>query len=222
MHFNKLFAFFKLYWLKASRAYVMAWFPSSVSRSVCPSVRSSFSCLRDKVYTFGRIFVKLSQFVHVINSLNHIDFQNNLTISLGKVVILSWKFAILVYAIKSIFLVGFSWNFHSSSISSIALTLLIFGQSVWESSHFNFNLICNFCLRDKENIFGRILVKLTQVVHLINSFNPIDFQKRKKIGQSVWESSHFKLNICNSCLRDKVHIFWSDFRETYTVCTSYQ
>ena len=48
------------------------------------------SCLRDKVYIFGQIFVKLSQFVHLINSFNPIDFEKkNQIISKGKVAILS-------------------------------------------------------------------------------------------------------------------------------------
>ena len=47
-------------------------------------------------------------------------------------------------------------------------------------------------------------------IYLINSFNPIDFGKKektkKKTGQSVRESSHFKLKICISCLCDTVCI----------------
>ena len=52
-------------------------------------------------------------------------------------------------------------------------------------------------------------MKLTQFVHLINSFNPIDL--KKKSDNQYGKSSHFKLNICNSCLCDKVHIFGQIF-----------
>ena len=45
------------------------------------------SCLHDKVYIFGRIFVKLSQFFYLINSSNPIDFEKNWTISKWKVAI---------------------------------------------------------------------------------------------------------------------------------------
>ena len=48
---------------------------------------------------------------------------------MGKVTILSWKFAFFVYAIKSTFLVEFSWNLHSLSILSLASTLLIFKKN---------------------------------------------------------------------------------------------
>ena len=41
------------------------------------------------------------------------------------------------------------------------------------------------CLHDKVYIFGRIFMKLTQFVSLINSLNPIDFEKKKKIRHSV-------------------------------------
>ena len=56
-----------------------------VRPSVHPSVHPSFSYLRDKVYIFGWIFVKLTQFDYLINSFNPIDFQTNRTISVGKV-----------------------------------------------------------------------------------------------------------------------------------------
>ena len=69
----------------------------SVRASVCPSV-SLFL-----VYGIKSTFL-------VINSLNPIDFQKNRTISIGKVAILSWKFAFLVYATKSTVLVGSLWN----------------------------------------------------------------------------------------------------------------
>ena len=64
----------------------------SIRLSVCPSVHPSvslFSCLQDKVYIFAWIFMKLTQFAYLINSLNSIDFQKNLTIIMGKVAILS-------------------------------------------------------------------------------------------------------------------------------------
>ena len=93
------------------------------------NLKFCISCLSDKVYVCGRIFVKLTQFVYLINSLNPIDFHKNLTIRIGKVAILSKKFAFLVYMMKSTF-------------------------------------------------FGRIFVKLTQFVYLINSSNPIDFEKQ--------------------------------------------
>ena len=67
---------------------------------------------------------------------------------------------------------------------------------------------CGFRLSDKVYIFGWIFMKLTQFVHLINSFNPIDFQK---IENQFWKSSHFKLKICISCLRNKVYIFGQIF-----------
>ena len=35
-------------------------------------------------FLFGWIFVKLTHFVHLINTFNPIDFQKNLTISMGK------------------------------------------------------------------------------------------------------------------------------------------
>ena len=44
------------------------------------------SCLHVLVYIFGRIFVKLTQFVHLINSF---DFEKNWTISKEKVSILT-------------------------------------------------------------------------------------------------------------------------------------
>ena len=48
------------------------------------------SCLRNKVHIFDEIFMKLTQFVYLINSFNRIDFQKkNWTISIGKVAILS-------------------------------------------------------------------------------------------------------------------------------------
>ena len=54
-------------------------------------LKTCISCLCDKVYIFGRIFVKLTQFVYLINSFNPIDLKKkpNLTISKGKVAILS-------------------------------------------------------------------------------------------------------------------------------------
>ena len=79
------------------------------------------SCLRDKVYIFGRIFMNITQLVNLINSFNTIDFEKkNQKISMGNLAILSSKFAFLVYAIKSTFLVGFLWNLHCLSISSTA------------------------------------------------------------------------------------------------------
>ena len=46
------------------------------------------SCLRDTVCICGQIFMKLAQFVYIINSLNPFDFEKNRTISRGKVAIL--------------------------------------------------------------------------------------------------------------------------------------
>ena len=64
----------------------------------------------------------------------------------------------------------------------------------------------NAGLQDKVYIFGRIFVKLTQLVYLINSFNPIEFEKKSE--NQYGKSSHFKLKFCISCLRDKVYIFY--------------
>ena len=63
--------------------------------------------------------------------------KKNRIISKGKVAILSWQFAFLVYAINSAFVVRFSWNLHNVSISSTVWTVLILkikknGQSVRE------------------------------------------------------------------------------------------
>ena len=46
--------------------------------------------------------MKLAQFVYINDSLNPIDFEKNLTISKGKIAILHWKFAFLVYTIVCI------------------------------------------------------------------------------------------------------------------------
>ena len=158
----------------------MVWFLSSVCRFIHLSV-SLFLVYAIKVNIFGPIFVKLTQFVHLIDSFNPIDFQKYLTVSMGKGAILSWKFAFLVYVIKSAFLVGFAWNLHSLSMLSIASTILILKK--WEnqygkSRHFKLKN-CNSCLRNKVYIFGRIFVKLIQFVYLINSLNPIDLKKKK-------------------------------------------
>ena len=40
-----------------------------------------------------------------------------------------------------------------------------------------------FCLHDKVYIFGWIFVELTQFVYLINSFNPIGFQKHRTVRE---------------------------------------
>ena len=56
------------------------------------------------------LFLKLTQFVHLIIGFSPIDIDKNWRISMGKVAILSWKFAFLVYRIKSAFVVRFSWN----------------------------------------------------------------------------------------------------------------
>ena len=147
--------------------------------------------------------MKLTQFVHLINGFNPIDFQKSRTISMGKVAILSWKFAIFVSVRKSTFLVWILWNLHSLSILSIASTLLIFKKyrlSVWKGSHFKLK-IC--CLSDKVYISSLILVKLTQFVH--QWLQPIWFWKKK------WKISMGKLlilswKICISCLLDRICI----------------
>ena len=59
---------------------------SVICLSLRLSVHLSFPCLRDKAYIFVRIFMKLSQFAHLINSFNPIDFQKK---SDNKVAILS-------------------------------------------------------------------------------------------------------------------------------------
>ena len=64
----------------------------------------SNSCLRDKVFICCQIFVKLAQFVYLINSFNAIVFEKNLTNSMGKVAISSLKFTFLAYAI--VFILG--------------------------------------------------------------------------------------------------------------------
>ena len=46
-------------------------------------------CVRNEVYILVWIFMKLTQFVHLINSFNPIDFEKNRTISQGKIAILS-------------------------------------------------------------------------------------------------------------------------------------
>ena len=50
-----------------------------------------------------KIFVKLTQFVHLIKRSNPIDFGKNLTINDGKVAISSRKFPVLVYFFGHIF-----------------------------------------------------------------------------------------------------------------------
>ena len=72
------------------------------------TLKICISCLRNKVYIFGWIFVKLTQFVYLINSSNPIEFDKIQTFSEGKVAILSGKFAFLVYVIKSTILGRFS------------------------------------------------------------------------------------------------------------------
>ena len=47
-------------------------------------------------------------------------------------------------------------------------------------------------------------MKLAQFVYLIHSFKPIDFEK--KSNKQYGKSSHFKLKISNTCLRDKMCI----------------
>ena len=44
-----------------------------------------------------------------------------------------------------------------------------------------------FCSREKVYFLYLIFLKLKQLVYLINSFNPIDFEKKKKNGQLVRE-----------------------------------
>ena len=146
------------------------------------------------VYTFGRIFVKLTQFIYLINSFNPIDFQKNWKISMGKVAILSWKFEFLIYTIKSTFLVRFSWNLHSVSISSIPSTLLIFKKN-WTIS------LGKVAILSWKFAFPVYMIKSTflvgfswnlQFVHLINSSNPIDFEKNRtirkgKVAILIWK-----------------------------------
>ena len=64
------------------------------------------------------------------------------------------------------------------------------------------------CLRDKVYIFGRSFVKLTQFVYIINSLNPIDFEKS---DNQQGKSSHFKSIICISCLCYKVCFCFQNF-----------
>ena len=73
-----------------------------------------------------------------------------------------------------------------------------------KSSHFKLKTFIS-CLRNKVFIFVQISVKLTQFVYLIDSFNPIDFEKKN--DKQYGKSSHFKFKISISCLRDKVCIF---------------
>ena len=94
----------------------------------------SCSCLRSKVYSFGKIFVKLKQFVHFIKSFNPTDF--------GKKI----------------------------------------GQSEGKSSHFKLK-ICISCLCNTACICCQIFVKLGQFACIINSLNPIDFQKNWTISR---------------------------------------
>ena len=55
-------------------------------------------------------------------------------------------------------------------------------------------------------------MKLAQFVYIINSLNPVDFEKKKKkIEQSVRESSHFKLKICIPYLCNTVCIYGQIF-----------
>ena len=70
-------------------------------------IKISLSCLRNTVCICCQIFMKLTHFIYIINSLKPNDFKQNLPISKGKVAILSWKFAFSVYAIKSTSLVRF-------------------------------------------------------------------------------------------------------------------
>ena len=50
-------------------------------------LKNCISCLGDKVYIFGRIFMKFTQVLYE-NSFNPTDFSQNQTISMGKVAIL--------------------------------------------------------------------------------------------------------------------------------------
>ena len=54
--------------------------------------------------------MNLAHFVYIINSFNPIDFEQNLTISEGKVAILSLSFAFFVYVIKAVSAVRFLLN----------------------------------------------------------------------------------------------------------------
>ena len=89
----------------------------------CPSV-SLFLVYAIKP-TFLVWFLWNLQSFHLINSFNSIDFENNLQLSKGKVAIFCWKFEFLVYMMQSAFVVRFSWNLHSLSISQTAWMLLI-------------------------------------------------------------------------------------------------
>ena len=88
-------------------------------------------CLHDIVYNFVRIFVKLAQFVNLLS------LKKNQTISKGKVAISIWKICISCVR-NTVYMVKFSWNLHSFSISSTAWTILIFQkiESSEKSSHF--------------------------------------------------------------------------------------
>ena len=59
------------------------------------------------------------------------------------------------------------------------------------------------CLCDKVCICCQIFVKLAQIVYLINSFNPLDFEKNPTNNMG---KSHFRLKISISCLSDNVCI----------------
>ena len=72
--------------------------------------------------------------------------------------------------------------------------LALLAESQQSACHGVVSIICPVCLSVslflvKVYISGGIFVKLAQFAHLINSFNPVDFEKKKKkkIGQSVRE-----------------------------------
>ena len=138
--------------------------------------------------------MKLTQFVYIINSFNPIDFQKKKKKKLenqhGKSSQFKLKICISclhdkVYIFGQIFMKLTQFDY-LIKISTLLILKKKLENQHGKSSHFKLK-ICISCLHDKVYIFGRIFMKLTQFVYLIKSFNPIDFEKKKKIRKSVWE-----------------------------------
>ena len=80
-------------------SYVLNQFPSNVmfgmngfhvsASGAIQGHHGPLVCLHNAVCICDQIFIKLAQFIYSINILNPIDFEKNLTISKGKVAILS-------------------------------------------------------------------------------------------------------------------------------------
>ena len=144
------------------------------------------SRLRDKVYIFGWILVQLTQFVHLIRSSNAINFEKNWAISDGKSSHINLKICISCLEDKVYI---FSWNFmklrrfihlinSSKPIDFEKNQTISMGKVAILSRK-----ICISCLHDTVCICGQIFVKVAQFVYIINSLNPVDFEKHQTMSK---------------------------------------